>query len=87
MYDIYIVRRTQIYLTEQQSRWLGSRSKAMRSRASRSRGIVLLMALAMLAIVGAAIMVLASAMSLDGKRTFDRARAGQLDQMLLAGAA
>jgi hypothetical protein len=57
-----------------------------RSRRQNS-GFILLTALAMLAIVGVAILTLASAMSYDGQRTFENATRAQLDQMLLAGAA
>lgn len=50
------------------------------------RGFIMLMALAILAIVGVAILALASAMSYDGQRTFENTTRSQLDQMLLAGA-
>ena len=53
----------------------------------RQHGFIMLTALAMLAIVGVAILALASAMSSDGRRTFENATRAQLDQMLLAGAA
>ena len=59
----------------------------MNRREIQPRGFVMLMALAVIALVAVAILVLAAAMSYDGQRTFDRARAAQLDQMLLAGAA
>src|SRR5437879_4579337 len=56
------------------------------TRRRRQRGFILLAALAVLAIVAVAILTLAAASVYDGKRTFDRARHAQLDQMLLAGA-
>jgi type II secretory pathway component PulK len=58
----------------------------MREPQRQHRGFIMLMALAILAIVGVAILALASAMSYDGKRTFENATRSQLDQMLLAGA-
>lgn len=58
----------------------------MRSPKHQHRGFIMLMALAILAIVGVAILALASAMSYDGKRTFETATRSQLDQMLLAAA-
>jgi hypothetical protein len=51
----------------------------------RQHGFIMLAALAVLAIVGVAILALASAMSSDGQRTFENATRAQLDQMLLAG--
>jgi len=44
-----------------------------------------LAAIAILAIVGVAILALTAAMSYDGRRTMERAQLAQLDQMLLAG--
>jgi hypothetical protein len=52
----------------------------------RCGGFVLLIALAMFSVVSVAILALALSMSADGRRTFDRARQSQLDQLLLAGA-
>ena len=57
----------------------------MKHRA-RHRGFILLAALAVLTIVGVAMLTLAGATAYDGQRTFDHARRAQLDQMLLAGA-
>jgi hypothetical protein len=58
----------------------------MRKMQRQSHGFIMLMALAILAIVGVAILALASAMSYDGKRTFENATRSQLDQLLLASA-
>ncbi len=57
----------------------------MKHRA-RHRGFILLAALAVLTIVGVAMLTLAGATVYDGQRTFDHARRAQLDQMLLAAA-
>ncbi|HEX3356171.1 MAG TPA: hypothetical protein VHS31_04235 [Tepidisphaeraceae bacterium] len=52
---------------------------------SRRGGFVLLIALAMFSVVSVAILALGLSMSADARRTFDRARRSQLDQLLLAG--
>ena len=57
----------------------------MKARRAQPRGFILLAAIAILAIVGVAILALAAAMSYDGRRTMERAQRVQLDQMLLAG--
>jgi Tfp pilus assembly protein PilX len=52
-------------------------------RTSRPRhGFILLTALAMLAIVGVALLALGSAMVYDAKRTMDRSQRAQLDELL-----
>ena len=51
------------------------------------RGFILLLALAMLALVGIAILALAAACSSDGQRTMYRSQRAQLDELLLAGTA
>ena len=58
----------------------------MRSSGHR-HGFVMLSALLVLAIVGVAIVSLATATSADGFRTLRQAQSAQLEQMLLAGAA
>jgi len=55
-------------------------------RSPRRRGFVLLFALAIFALVGVAILALASLQAHDGRRTAQRVRDAQLEQMLLAGA-
>src|SRR5262245_19707193 len=50
-------------------------------------GFALVTAILVLALVAAAIASLASSMSSDARRTLDRARDAQLEQLLLAGAA
>jgi type II secretory pathway component PulK len=50
------------------------------------RGFILLFALGIVAVVGVAILALASLQSYDGRRTAGRIREAQLEQMLLAGA-
>jgi hypothetical protein len=57
----------------------------MRSRGKTDRGIVMIIALMILSLVGAALLVLTEATSDDGLRTFDHMRQAQLEQMLLAG--
>jgi type II secretory pathway pseudopilin PulG len=57
------------------------------TRRHRQNGFILLAALAVLAIVGVAMLTLAAASASDARRSFERARRGQLDQMLLAAAA
>jgi hypothetical protein len=52
----------------------------------RRGGFVLLFALGIVAVVGVAILALASLQSYDGRRTVERIRETQLEQMLLAGA-
>ena len=56
------------------------------SRRSRERGFILLIALAVLGIVGVAMLVLAAATAYDARRSIERSQRAQLDQMLLAGA-
>jgi Tfp pilus assembly protein PilE len=58
----------------------------MRARIAQPRGFVMLAALAVLAVVGVAILALATAMSYDGRRTMERAQRAQLDQLLLSAA-
>ena len=53
----------------------------------RNHGFVLLIAIFMVGIVGAALLVLSDAASSDAHRTIEQARQAQFDQMLLAGAA
>jgi len=50
------------------------------------RGFILLFALGIVAVVGVAILALASLQSYEGWRTAERIREAQLEQMLLAGA-
>jgi type II secretory pathway pseudopilin PulG len=50
------------------------------------KGFILLAALAMLAIVGVAILTLGATSAYDGRRTMVRQQRAQLDQMLLAAA-